>query len=78
MKKTQDSQSKSKHEMVSLRFKVGFEGKPEKSFDLSIYAFDNHGTFLASAPVGKEGAELDWPKHTAMYARLLIAPTLPG
>ncbi len=59
-----------------LRFKVGFDKKPEAEVDVVAYAFERGGRLLASAPV-KEG-QVDLAILEAVAAgrgvRLLLAP----
>ena len=75
MSKTENTQRKD--DLVSLRFNIGFDGKPEQNIELAIHAFDGQGTWLAGAPVKEGGAELNLRRDQAMGARLLIAPPTP-
>ena len=42
-----------------IRFKVGYDGKPDKPINAALYAFDARGRLLASAPLREGEAALD-------------------
>lgn len=43
-----------------IRFKVGYDGQPDKPISARLYAFDARGQVLASAPV-RDGELLTRP-----------------
>ena len=49
-KKSTESEAAAR-KAATLTFTVPFEGKPDKSIDMAIYAFSREGELLASAPV---------------------------
>lgn len=61
-----------------LQFTIPFEGKPDKSINLVLYAFSREGELLASAPVRDGAAQLTLPDAQAKFARLMIAPLRPN
>ncbi len=59
---------------LDLKFKVPFEGKPEKEIKLNAYAFDAGGNLLSKAPVSGGQAQLSLPPAQARNARIFFAP----
>src|SRR5262245_59477279 len=57
-----------------LQFKISIEGKPEKPFDIVLYAFDANGKLITSAPAKGGQAQLSLSDENAREARLLLAP----
>jgi len=62
---------------LAVKLKVAFDRKPEQEIAVEAYAFDPHGTFLASAPVSGGTATLALTADQARRARLFFAPPLP-
>jgi hypothetical protein len=60
-----------------IRFKVGFEGQPDESISVRLYAFDKRGRLLSSAALRDGEAPLDLTPDQLKHARLFIAPELP-
>ena len=61
-----------------IRFKVGFETKPEKEIALTAFAFGSRGEFQASAPVDNAGqTDLPIPENQVPGARVFFASTPP-
>ncbi len=60
-----------------LRFKVGYDGKPDKPISAALYAFDRQGRLLASVPLRENEAQLDLTPEQLKRAHLFIAPELP-
>src|SRR5262245_1531678 len=61
----------------AIRFRVGFDGKPDKPIDASLYVFDQKGELLGSAPLQDDVASLQIAPERLKGARLYVAPTLP-
>lgn len=61
-----------------IRFKIGFEGKPDKPISASLYAFDSQGKLLTSAPLRDGEAQLNLSPDQLKRVRLFVAPTLPA
>src|SRR6266498_610677 len=61
----------------SLRFKTGFEGKPDETINVMSYAFDRQGNLLATAPVKDDSATLTLTQDQARTARIFLAPDHP-
>jgi hypothetical protein len=59
---------------LDLKFKIPFEGKPEKEIKLTAYAFDAEGNLLSKAPVSGGQAQLSVPPAQARNARIFFAP----
>jgi hypothetical protein len=64
-------------EAATLTFTVPFEGKPDKSIEMALYAFSREGELLASAPVRDGKVKLSLTEAQAKFARLMIAPPRP-
>src|SRR5512136_1784541 len=62
---------------ATLTFTVPFEGKPDKSIEMAMYAFSREGELLASAPVRNGEAKLSLSEAESKFARLMIAPPRP-
>lgn len=60
-----------------IRFKVGYDGKPDKPISAALYAFDAQGKLLASAPLREGEAPLNLTPEQLKRARLFVAPELP-
>ena len=60
-----------------IEFAVTFEGTPEKPIALTLYAFDDQGNMIASAPVTRNVAKLPITDDQAKKARIILAPTPP-
>jgi len=60
-----------------LRFKVAFEGQPEKKVEVMAYAFDRRGDFLASAPVKDGKVYLELSDEQAKRAHVFFGPPPP-
>ncbi|MBP7687069.1 MAG: hypothetical protein KA765_04150 [Thermoflexales bacterium] len=60
-----------------IRFKVGYDGQPDKPISARLYAFDARGQVLASAPVRDGEAALNATADQLKRARLFVAPELP-
>lgn len=67
--------SERKDQPKSFTIAVGFEGKPDKPFDIAAYLFDANGALLASAPI-KEGKATLLAAGVTRRTRLLIGPML--
>jgi hypothetical protein len=61
----------------AIRFKVGYDGKPDKPIAASVYLFGPKGDFLASAPLEEDTAQLSVAPEQLKGAKLYVAPTLP-
>ena len=42
-----------------FRFKIGYDGKPDKPIEATLYAFDTSGSFLTSGQLLQGEAALD-------------------
>ncbi len=71
------SASKLESKRTAIRFKVGYDGKPDKPISARLYAFDAGGQFLASAPVRDGEAALTVSPDQLKRAQLFVAPELP-
>ena len=60
-----------------IRFKVGYDGKPDKPINALVYAFDAQGRFLTSGPLRDGEAPLYLTPEQLKRARLFVAPELP-
>lgn len=60
-----------------IRFKVGYDGKPDKPISARLYAFDARGQFLTNAPVHDGEASLRVTPDQLKRVRLFVAPELP-
>lgn len=60
-----------------IRFKVGYDGKPDQPISAALYAFDAQGRWLASAPLREGEAALTLAADQLKRARLFVAPELP-
>ena len=61
----------------SIRFKVGYDGQPDKPISARLYAFDARGQLLTSAPLRDGEAALNVNADQLKRARLFVAPELP-
>ena len=75
-KKSTESESAAR-KGAPLAFTVPFEGKPDKSIEMAIYAFNREGELLATAPVRDGKAKFSLSDADAKFARLMIAPLRP-
>ncbi len=62
----------------SLKFKLSFEGTPEKGTAISGYAFDRKGKFLAKAPLSNGQISLNLSPGQARDARIFFGPAIEG
>jgi hypothetical protein len=60
-----------------IEFALSFEGKPEKPLTITLYAFDEQGNLITSAPVTNNTAKLALTDDQAKKAKLVLAPTPP-
>jgi hypothetical protein len=60
-----------------IRFKVGYDGKPEKPISTVLHAFDEQGRLLATAALRDGEAALALTADELKGARLFVAPELP-
>jgi hypothetical protein len=60
-----------------IEFALAFEGTPEKPLAITLYAFDEKGNLISSAPVTRNVAKLQLTDAQAKRAKLVLAPTPP-
>jgi hypothetical protein len=72
------TEKKMRTDTEQVKVQVHLEEKPAKEIFMAAYAFDAHGSLVASAPVDKEGqAALTIPSKFLPQGRLFIASTPP-
>ncbi|MFN8444441.1 MAG: hypothetical protein U0175_26895, partial [Caldilineaceae bacterium] len=62
---------------IEIQFRAAFDGKPEESLDVNLYAFDRQGELIAAAPMKEGAATLALDEARLKGARIFIAPALP-
>jgi hypothetical protein len=60
-----------------IEFVLSFEGTPEKPIAMTLYAFDEKGNMITSAPIARNAAKLALTDDQAKRAKIVLAPTPP-
>ena len=61
-----------------IEFTVPFEGTPDKPIAVTLYAFDEQGNMVTSAPIVNNATKLQLTDDQAKKVRLVLAPNPPA